>query len=495
MKLIVDNLKTKAVMGGSDHLLDFDVMKELDEYMRVRPKGYAYSPLYKKRVWDGWRRFINKKGEFATGFLPMVVDFLRSKSVTLAVEDLRTNLIHFEEPFDDFIGRIDGVDWVGRDYQVDLAKAAEFTLKINDSESIYFPRGILDCATNAGKNSIAALIMKNVPRETEIVFTVSNQIIFKQAYEFFKQVFPDEEIGVVASGNIDPKRVTVCMVKTLKNQLDKVNIRSWLSRVDLLIVDECDEAGAKEYSEVIMAIGASMRIFMSGTPLDAAIVNTMVSIGLSGKILGKITNKELIDKGVSQNPVIKILLNNSRKVTLDKSYGFEDENYVMFSEHRVGIIADLIEEDDTLPTVITFTKLDHGYFMLKKLEERLPFLRIGIVHGPNAEYDCNREEVLDDFKSGNIDVLLASTVLKRGANIPNIRRLIIGNGGKSKITVKQYIGRAVRHDGENDDVLVYDFYDVGDIVGKHSRERIRHYKNEEFEIEYDFEQKRGMPIL
>lgn len=494
MRLIVDNVKTKAVTGGSDNLLNFDILEELKEYLKVRPKGYNHSPLYKKRQWDGWRRFITNKGEFATGFLPMVSEFLISKGVEVIIEDVRPEPVRFVEPFDDFIGRIDGVDWVGRDYQVRMAKACEYTLKVGDQE-IYFPRGILDCATNAGKNSIAAMIMKNVPSDTVIIFTVSNQTIFKQAMEFFSQVFPNEEIGMVASGKILPKRITVCMVKTLHNQLSNVNIQVWLKSVGLLIVDEADEAGAKEYSTVLREISAPMRILVSGTPLDGDVSNSMVCIGLSGKVLGKITNRELIDMGVSQNPTIKILLNNSRTMGLNKSYGYEDETYVMFSENRIKIIADLINEDDTLQTLITFTKIDHGYFMLKKLEEALPFLNIRIVHGPNSDYPCDREEILEDFKAGKIDVLLASTVLKRGANLPSIRRLVLAHGGKSKTTVKQYIGRAVRHDGENDDVLVYDFYDVGEIVGKHSRDRIRHYKKEDFDIEYTFDQKRGMPIL
>jgi len=38
-------------------------------------------------------------------------------------------------------------------------------------------------------------------------------------------------------------------------------------------------------------------------------------------------------------------------------------------------------------------------------------------------------------------VLLSSMILKEGVNIPNIESLWMAQGGKSKITVKQLLGR------------------------------------------------------
>ena len=91
MRLLVDNLKTRAVVGGSDNLLDIDIMKELSDYLKVRPKGYQHSTLHKKHVWDGCQRFITSKGDFATGFLPLVCNFCRDLGVDIVIEDLRTN--------------------------------------------------------------------------------------------------------------------------------------------------------------------------------------------------------------------------------------------------------------------------------------------------------------------------------------------------------------------------------------------------------------------
>ncbi len=492
MKLIVGNTKTRAVAGGSDNLLDIDVMAELKDYLKVRPKGYQHSPLYRKRQWDGWRRFITGKGEFATGFLPMVAVFLKDLGVSIEIEDERENLIKIIPEYDHYVGNINGEDWFGRDYQNNMVKKIDNYIQVGD-QLLYFPRGIFDCATNAGKNSMSALIMKNVPKDAKIIFTVSSTVIYKQAVEFFTDVLDGERLGQVSSGKYEPSRVTVCMVKTLLNRAkESVNVRKWLNEVQVLIVDESDEAGAKDYSKVLSYIGAGMRIFVSGTPLDAGAVNSMVAVGLSGKVLGKVTNKQLIDMEVSQKPTINILLNETPNKPF-MSYSTEMDEYIFNSLNRVKLIAGVVNKHSDKQILITFQNIEHGYFMFEHLKQ-LCHSDIGIVHGTHKDFSCNRDFTIEQFAKNKISVLLASMILKRGANIPNINVLVMAQAGKSKTTVKQVTGRGLRHDGVNDEVVVYDFYDEGKFVSEHSRKRIKVYKDEEFEVVYTFEQKRGKPV-
>lgn len=492
MRLIVDNVKTKLVIGGKDHLVDNDPIAMLRKYLRVRPKGYAFSPLYKKRQWDGWTYYITPKGEFATGFLPMVAGYLEELGYTLEVEDIRGDIPRLGNNTTNFVGTIEGVDWFATgkyDYQYDCIHKIDNYIKVGGHE-LYFPRGIYDCATNAGKNSLAALFIRNYPEDCEVVFMVSSTVIYKQAIDFLSDAFGKDQVGQVGNGKYDPKRITVCMVKTLLNRgKDSANVKKWLKRVNILIVDESDEAGGKEYSTVLSWIAAPIRIFVSGTPLDGKVSNAMVALGLSGKVLFKITNKELIEKGVSQNPKIKVLLNNSGKLTLP-SYDAELDQFVHKSEHRVSLIADEISKSPVEPTLIIFNIKEHGHFMLDYLVGRFPDRRIEIIHGTIK----NRATLLQEFKDGKIDILLASMVLKRGANVPIIRVGYLAQSGKSKTTGKQLVGRFTRHDGIFDDVILYDFYDEGKYIGKHSRDRIRTYKAEGFEVEYLFEEKRGKPV-
>jgi len=498
MKLILGNVSSRAVFGGKDNLLDFDPMKELTEFLRIKADGYEHSPLYKEGKWDGYRYFITKDGRFATGYLVGVGKFLEDLGVSIEIDDQRGELPKLREDLDGFIGMIKNSKGIpelweaseanNRLYQLDMAAKINKYITVGGQE-IYFPRGIFDAATNAGKNSLVALINNNLDRKYETIFMVSDQTIYKQAVDFFSDVI-GEPVGQVKSGKFAPKKFTVCMVKTLYNMAKKsVNVKKWLDSIEVLYVDESDESGAKQYSKVLSLTNAGMRVFVSGTPLDSKRVNNMISLGLSGQVLAKITNKYLMDEGHSQRLKVKILL-NSTNAGYFLSYGEEMEKLIYQSKERIRLIYEVLEKHEGEPTLITFIDKYHGYFMYHHLKYLLPDRVIEIVHGTSKD----REKIISDFKAGEIDVLLASTILERGANIPVIRVGIRAAGGKSVTKSKQIAGRFTRHDGVNDEVLMYDFYDVGKYLAKHSRDRIRTYKKEEFDVEYMFEEKRGQPV-
>lgn len=483
MRLIVRNTKTECVVGGKDNLLDIDLLKELRKYLRVRPENYSMNTAYRKGHWDGWQYFITPKGKFATGLLKMVYDYLIELGAEVIIDDRRINLPTLSEPLSDYVGCIDGVDWVARPEQIEMVQKVNNYLPF--VEPFYFPRGVLDCATNAGKTSMAALVVNNLPKGTKIVFVVSSKIIYKQALEFFGQVC-EGSVGEVRSGKIDFQDFTVCMVKSLGNAIKKdLHIKTILAKVEVCIVDESDEAGAKGYSTVLSHINAGMRVFLSGTPMDSPNkVSKMIQVGLSGTILGRITKRQLIDLGRSQEPIISILLNTSPPANYPT---YVDEKYanIHVSKGRVELIASTIEKKHLdKPIIITFTELAHGEFMMEYLEKRFPTLTIGILHGglPNLE----REDLLDDYKRGRVDIMLCSMVIKRGANIPNIRVLFLAQGGKSKTTLKQLSGRGERHDGKNDSFYLYDFYDTGRWVSKHSELRIKTYISEEMKVSFNY---------
>lgn len=492
MRLVVGNVATKAVVGGVDHLLDFDVMEELRSYLRVRPEGYHRSPRYKKRIWDGWKYFISKQGLFATGYLEMVATYMESLGVEVHIEDERDNLPILNKVLDPYIGKIDGEDWYGFDYQLKMVNKLSNHIHVG-GQDVYFPRGIFDAATNAGKNSIAALIIKNLVTQRNCLFMVSGMEIYEQAVEFLTQVI-GEPVGEISSKKYNPTWCTVAMVKSLYNKAQKsINVRKYLSDIQVLIVDESDEAGAAEYSKCLSYVGAGMRVFVSGTPLDSNQVSNMMSIGLSGKVLGRITNKFLIENGYSQMPLVNILYCKSKMPAL-RSYPIEEEHGIHTSMERIHLMATIIEKHRGEPILVSFDNIAHGEFMLDQLQDIFPELDMGIAHGDPKKKN-ERKQNIKDFKEGKLDVLFASMILKRGANIPVIRVMIMAHGGKSVITVKQLAGRGMRHDHENDHFYLYDFYDFGKYLAKHSRKRISIYKKEGFDVTEHYETKRGVAVI
>ncbi|MBQ4834393.1 ATP-dependent DNA helicase RecG [Pseudoalteromonas sp. MMG010] len=60
-----------------------------------------------------------------------------------------------------------------------------------------------------------------------------------------------------------------------------------------------------------------------------------------------------------------------------------------------------------------------------QLTEALPDLKVGLVHGRMKATE--KQQIMADFKAGNIDVLVATTVIEVGVDVPNASLIIIEN--------------------------------------------------------------------
>lgn len=463
------------------------VFNRIRNYMKVRPQGYNYSPKFKAGHWDGYIRLMNAKGEFLTGLVPLLYKYIE-KTLALHVKliDKRENPVTFKNDYSPYIGEIEGKVWEGRDYQNELAKKAVFHFK-----GIPFYRGIFDAATNAGKTILVALIQRNLECNKKTLFLCKDRVIFKQAVKFFTDAFgfPVGQIRSIMQGveggtgaKFDINfSFTVAMAKTLYNRLEKSNTaRSFAASVDVLFVDECDQAAAKQYSRLVSQIDAYARYFVSGTPLEGLDnANKLKLIGLSGLVLGTVTNSDLIAKDVSSNVLVTILLNNPEKPPYKTHYQESQKLSIIESPVKMKLIGDVVEKHLDKQTVVSFKFIRHGRLITDYLKNRFPNLSIVLVHGKSE----NRTEDLEAFKQGKIDVLIASKILERGANIPNIGVLINASGGKSLPSIKQLIGRILRRSEDGNQKYYYDFYDQFYHTAKHSRDRIRIYKKEGFRLE------------
>jgi ATP-dependent DNA helicase RecG len=90
----------------------------------------------------------------------------------------------------------------------------------------------------------------------------------------------------------------------------------------------------------------------------------------------------------------------------------------------------------------------------RELREALPQCTVGLVHGrmPAAE----KEAVMRRFKSGEIEVLVATTVIEVGVDVPNATMMIIENAERMGLAqLHQLRGRVGRGAHESSCVLLY----------------------------------------
>lgn len=488
MIIKIDNIKCQAIIGGTDNLLDFDIKAALKEYLKARVKGYQYTPAYKRRGWDGYKHFISSSGMFATGFLPLVLKELDRLNVPeVIIQDERVNQPRFKEEFVTDINV-----WSLRDYQEGPVKKAKSHIMFR-GQTIPFYRGIYDCATNSGKNSIMAGITMNVenPKAIMLIHSVD---IFTQAVAFFSNVFGHKNVGIIDSKNYRIGNVfTIAMYKSLLNKMKaSINVRQDMGVYNLFFVDESHKVGDGDYGEVIVNISnACARYFVSGTPLDSEdMVKRLVIVGLSGPVLSKITNQEMIDKKVSLKPTVHMLLNKRVISEVFFDYKSEYDGRVMLSRERMRAVMDFLYERKGKYVMIAFNETKHGEYVYETLinDPRFRSVNIELTHGKDLKDRANK---LERFRTGSTQILVCSKIAEAGLNLPLMNILVYMIGGKDKTAMKQFMGRLIRDDQINTTVEYVDFYDTGNWVEKHSRKRIRIYKDEGFELEYHYQNKRG----
>jgi ATP-dependent DNA helicase RecG len=122
-------------------------------------------------------------------------------------------------------------------------------------------------------------------------------------------------------------------------------------------------------------------------------------------------------------------------------------------------VCTLIEESDA---VVAQAAED----VARELESSLSGIRVGLVHGRMKP--VQKQEVMDRFKQGEIQLLVATTVIEVGVDVPNASLMIIENAERLGLAqLHQLRGRVGRGDQQASCVLMY-----SPPIGSLARERL-----------------------
>ncbi len=128
--------------------------------------------------------------------------------------------------------------------------------------------------------------------------------------------------------------------------------------------------------------------------------------------------------------------------------------------HQAYVVCPLVEESEKL-------QAEAATEMCTRLQEKeLPELRIGLIHGKMRPQD--KDAVIGSFRAGAIDVLVATTVIEVGVDVPNATVMVIEGADRYGLAqLHQLRGRTGRG-GEQS----YCFL-IGDPKSDEGRERMR----------------------
>jgi superfamily II DNA or RNA helicase len=456
MKVIVSNiysvLKTDNV----------ELKKALGKKYQCKVPGYQYTPQYRRRSWDGTKKFFSSaSGKFRTGLLPLVCKDLDFLEMEYEVEDTRT-----EVPTRDH----DIPTITLRDYQEQLV-----------TDVLDKKRCVLKSPTGSGKTVILAALLKALEGETGLVLFNKKQLLY-QTYKFLTEHGID--VGVAFGDGVEIKPITLCTIQSI----DKV-IDSHVKTSKFIIFDEIHEFAKGKLSEKVLKSfpEAFFRIGMTATPPSEryAFLNLISSLG---PVVEEVTAEDLIDEGYLTKPLIQITTLPTLSQPLEGvPYPDVYDQYIINNNSRnEGIVklTESITEDTSNPSkILILTKnLEHASILHKMLP--------GSYKLEGKDSLLERESVLKEFRtSTEPQVIIGTIIFQTGVDIPELTHLINARGLKSEIATLQALGRTLRKHSKKTKVFIYDFIDKAPYLEQHSAARITSYKSLNFDIEID-----GTPI-
>lgn len=206
----------------------------------------------------------------------------------------------------------------------------------------------------------------------------------------------------------------------------------------LVIIDEQHRFGVHQRLSLrdkgaIENNGAPHQLIMTATPIPRTLAMTAYA-DLDLSVINELPP--------GRTPINTVVIEQSRREQV-----IERVNSVCLAGQQAYWVCTLIEESETL-------NCQAAEKTAETLQEQLPNLRIGLVHGRLKA--AEKAEVMQRFSQGEIDVLVATTVIEVGVNVPNASIMVIENPERLGLAqLHQLRGRVGRGSIASHCVLLY----------------------------------------
>lgn len=270
----------------------------------------------------------------------------------------------------------------------------------------------------SGKTILAvAALLDTVYAGYQGTLMAPTEVLARQHYETITHLFEKYDISVrvgllVGSMSAAAKKETQRMIAN--GEIDIIIgtnaiIQKSVSyqKLALVITDEQHRFGVNQRKELHMKGERPHVLVMSATPIPRTL-----AIILYGDL-----DVSIVDElPANRLPIKNCVVDESYR---KKAYFFLQKEIA--KGHQAYVICPLVEESENseAENVIDYTE---------SLRQALPDLQIAYLHGRMKPSEKN--SVMEEFSSGNIQVLVSTTVVEVGVNVPNATVMMIENADK-----------------------------------------------------------------
>jgi superfamily II DNA or RNA helicase len=264
--------------------------------------------------------------------------------------------------------------------------------------------------------------------------------------------------------------------KVTEHMTERAHTIALLERFEFVILEEAHEVSGDSYYQILRHCkNAHYRLALTATPfMKGDEESNMRLMAVSGPIAIRVSEEMLIDRGILAQPHFKIIPMKVKPKHLLRGTGWQ-------SAYRIGITDNewrneaIVEEcarmaQHGLTSMVLVQHTSHGEKLMSMLEAAK--LRVGFIQGEDEQ--SRRQDALRQLASGAYDVLIGTTILDVGVDVPAVGHVCLAGGGKAEVALRQRIGRGLRAKKVGPNVcFVTDFADTfNDHLSGHARTRL-----------------------
>lgn len=218
------------------------------------------------------------------------------------------------------------------------------------------------------------------------------------------------------------------------------------ARLGLAVIDEQHRFGVLQRGEMLQKGSNPHLLVMSATPIPRSLAMT---------IFGELDVSVIRELPAGRIPIRTAIRGESSR---EKVYNFVDK--VIRQQGQAYIVYPLVEESEALD----LKDATMGY---EQIKHRFPGTGVGLLHGRLAADEKDR--VMRDFLDNKIQILVSTTVIEVGVDVPNATLMIIEHAERFGLSqLHQLRGRIGRGNRQSYCILM-----VGFKQSKEARTRLK----------------------
>lgn len=329
-------------------------------------------------------------------------------------------------------------------YELTGAQKAALSDVKRDMRSPYVMQRLIQGDVGSGKTIIAFLAMADAAHnDYQSAIMAPTEVLARQHYETFQKLC--EQFGlkipvVLLTGSMTArqKRMAYEALQLYPNAMivgthALIQERAIYDNLALVITDEQHRFGVRQ-REIFAEKGHHPHILvMSATPIPRTLAIILYG-DLDISVVDEVPAKRL--------PIKNCVVNTSYR---QKAYAFI-ENEVR-QGHQAYVICPLVEEVENMDT-------ENATDYVKKLRQIFPEeIQLGLLHGQMKPDQKNK--VMEAFMKNEVQVLVSTTVVEVGVNVPNATVMMIENAERFGLAqLHQLRGRVGRGDAQSYCIMV-----------------------------------------